>query len=110
MVDPAKILETMNMVQVEEDPDAYVPDIEKQYQRKEEIRRLEKLYEEEIAKKRYDVDKALFDFDESVDNLSLVSDRYQPELKVQESNEKINHTNAIQTGTRNAVNEEQGKM
>ena len=30
-----------------------------------------------MAKKRYDVDKALFDFDESVDNLSLVSDRYQ---------------------------------
>ena len=31
MVDPAKILETMNMVQVEEDPDAYVPGIEKQH-------------------------------------------------------------------------------
>ena len=29
MVDPARILETMNMVQVEEDPDAYVPEIEK---------------------------------------------------------------------------------
>ena len=66
----------MNMVQVEEDPDAYVPGIEKQHQRKEEIRRLEKLYEEELAAKGYDADKALFDFDESVDNLSLVSDRY----------------------------------
>ena len=30
-----------------------------------------------MAKKRYDADKALFDFDESIDNLSLVSDRYQ---------------------------------
>ena len=29
-----------------------------------------------MAKKRYDADKALFDFDESIDNLSLVSDRY----------------------------------
>ena len=30
-----------------------------------------------MKKKRYDVDKALFDFDDSVDNLSLVSDRYE---------------------------------
>ena len=31
---------------------------------------MEKWFEEEYAKKAYDADKALFDFDESVDNLS----------------------------------------
>ena len=101
MVDPARILETMNMVQVEEDPDAYVPEIEKQHQRKEEIRRLEKLYEAELAQKRYDVDKALFDFDESVDNLSLVSDRYQQLYP--ESQAQIGHNDS-------GANEEQGKV
>ena len=38
---------------------------------------MEKLYDEEYAKRYYDADKALFDFDESVDNLSQVSERYQ---------------------------------
>ena len=37
---------------------------------------MEKLYDEEYAKRYYDADKALFDFDESVDNLSQVSERY----------------------------------
>ena len=37
---------------------------------------MEKLYEEKYLKKVYDQDRALFDFDESVDNLSQVSDRY----------------------------------
>lgn len=69
-------LKTMNAVQVEENPDAYVPNIEKQHRRMEEQRRMEKLYDEEYAKRYYDADKALFDFDESVDNLSQVSDRY----------------------------------
>ena len=68
--DPAQALKTMNMVQIEENPDAYVPNIEKQHRRKEEIRRMEKWFEEQYAKKAYDADKALFDFDESVDNLS----------------------------------------
>ena len=40
---------------------------------------MEKWYEEEYAKRAYDADKALFDFDESVDNLSQVSERYQPD-------------------------------
>lgn len=66
----------MNNFQVEENPDAYVPVIEKQHRRRQEMRRLEKLYEEEFLKKAYDADKALFDFDESVDNLSQVSDQY----------------------------------
>ena len=34
MVDPARILQTMNNVQIEEDPEAYVPEIEKLHQRK----------------------------------------------------------------------------
>ncbi len=37
---------------------------------------MEKMYQEHYAQKAYDVDKALFDFDESVDNLSQVSERY----------------------------------
>ena len=53
-----------------------MPNIEKMHRRKEEIRRLEKQFEEEYAKKAYDVDKALFDFDESVNNLSQVSEQY----------------------------------
>ena len=77
IVDPMQALKTMNAVQVEEDPDAYVNNIEKQHRRKEEQRRMEKLYDEEYAKRYYDADKALFDFDESVDNLSQVSERYQ---------------------------------
>jgi hypothetical protein len=66
----------MNMVQIEEDPDAYVPNIEIQHRRKEEMRKMEKWIEEQYAKKLYEHEKALFDFDESVDNLSQVSERY----------------------------------
>ena len=47
-----------------------MPNIEKIHRRREEIRKMEKWYEEQYAKKQYDADKALFDFDESVDNLS----------------------------------------
>ena len=68
----------MNKVQIEENPDAYIPNIEKNFKRKEEMRKMEKLYEEKYCQKAYDIDKALFDFDESVDNLSQVSDRYIP--------------------------------
>lgn len=85
MIDPAKVLNTMNKVQIEENPDAYVPNIEKLHRRREELRRIGKAkYEQQkqIAEDAYDVDKALFDFDESVDNLSQISDRYAlPESK-----------------------------
>ena len=61
---------------------------------------MEKMYQEHYAKKAYDVDKALFDFDESVDNLSQVSERYiQPNQK---------ELNLIQ-GEELQSNEEQGK-
>jgi len=40
------------------------------------MRKIEKLYEEQYAKKLFEHDKALFDFDESVNNLSQVSERY----------------------------------
>jgi len=48
---------------------------------------MEKWYEAEYAKRVYDADKALFDFDESVDNLSQVSERYivDPNLAQQNS-------------------------
>ena len=54
-----------------------MPEIEKLHHRKEQVRRLEEIYEAEMAKKGYDADKALFDLDESIDHLSLISDRYQ---------------------------------
>ena len=68
---------------MEEDPDAYVPEIEKQHKRKEEQRRIEKIHEEEYKKRYYDADKALFDFDESVDNLSQVSERYLAQVNAE---------------------------
>ena len=77
VVDPSKLFEIMNKVQVEEDPEAYVPNIEKVHRQREEVRRMEKWYEEQNARRQYEADKALFDFDESVDNLSQVSERYQ---------------------------------
>ena len=40
MIDAAKVLDTMNMVQIEENPDAYVPNIEKLHRRREELRRM----------------------------------------------------------------------
>ena len=53
-----------------------MPNIEKVHRQKEEVRRMEKWYEEQVLKRQYEADKALFDFDESVDNLSQVSERY----------------------------------
>ena len=41
MINAAKVLNTMNMVQIEENPDAYVPNIEKLHRRREELRRIE---------------------------------------------------------------------
>ena len=48
----------MNLVQIEEDPDAYVPNIEKQHRRKEEMRKMEKWYEEHLATLRAALDEA----------------------------------------------------
>ena len=84
----------MNNVQREEDPDAYVPNIEKMHRRREEMRKMEKWYAEEYAKKMYDQDKALFDFDESVDNLSQVSERFvgDPNLAFALQGEELHST------------------
>ena len=57
--------------------------IEKQHKRKQEIQKMEEYFGEKYAKERkYDADKALFDFDESVDNLSAVSERYIAPVEV----------------------------
>ena len=85
---------------MEEDPDAYVPNIEKLHRRREELRRIEEQY----AKKAYDRDKALFDFDESVDNLSEVSERYGVV-----HDERQSLTEEPMLATMKQVNEEQGK-
>ena len=38
---------------------------------------MEKWYEEQWEKRIQDADKALFDFDESINNLEEIEDRYQ---------------------------------
>ena len=75
-IDPSKMFAMMNEVQVEEDPEAYVPEIEKQHIQKQRVL-IEQLVAEDIRQNRkWDADKALFDFDDSIDNLSMISDRY----------------------------------
>lgn len=76
LVDPSLLLNALNDVCREEDPEAYEPEIVIQHRKKQEVKRLEKLLEQERAQMIYDADKALFDFDDSIDNLSIVSDRY----------------------------------
>jgi len=48
------MLEAMNKVQIEENPDAYVTNIEKNHRRQEEIRRQEIFLREECAKRALD--------------------------------------------------------
>ena len=68
VLNPAMAFEIMNQAQRAEDPEAYEPDIVVQYRNKKEMQRIKN---EEL--KRRD---ALFDFDDSLDNLSEVSERY----------------------------------
>ena len=77
----------------------------------EEKRRMEKLYDEEYAKRYYDADKALFDFDESVDNLSQVSERYQGAAQLQQQQQQSNPAIAAAAiqGEELHSTEEQGK-
>ena len=43
MIDAAKLLDAMNKAQIQENPDAYVPNIEKLHRRREELRRIEQV-------------------------------------------------------------------
>ena len=59
----------LNMAQKEEDPEAYEPEFVTQHRKKEEER----------ARKKQD---PLFDMDESLDDLSQVSERYNPGVQM----------------------------
>lgn len=70
MLNPNKALNFLNVLQKEDCPEAYEPEIAIiQKQKQEEKRRQEMIVSE--------IDKTLFDFDEEIDNLSNVSERYQ---------------------------------
>jgi hypothetical protein len=74
-MDPNKVINALNFVQREGDPDAYVPDIVIQHRKKEEEKRFEQLVSQHYAKKMKDRD-AIFDFDNDFDNLSEISEKY----------------------------------
>jgi hypothetical protein len=59
-----------------EDPSAFESDIVELHRRKVKERAAAKIIEEERLKKVTAADKALFDFDEDIDDLSEVSERY----------------------------------
>lgn len=69
VLNPAKALKLMNFKQKEQCPEAYEPEFVTQHRKKVELQEWEKT----IRDKR---DAALFDFDDSLDELSKVSDRY----------------------------------
>ena len=86
-MDPNKVINALNMVQRESDPDAYEPEIVIQHRKREEEKRMERMISQHYALKMKDRD-ALFDFDESVDNLSEVSEKYAaPQVKEAGPNE-----------------------
>ena len=68
-MNPAMIFNALNNIQRDEDPEAYEPEIVIQHRKKREIIR----QRQEMI---YNADKALFDFDDDIDNLSEVEDRY----------------------------------
>jgi len=74
-MDPNKVINALNMVQREGDTDAYEPEIVIQHRKREEEKRMENILHQHYARKMKERD-ALFDFDESLDNLSEISDKY----------------------------------
>ena len=69
IVDPMKAFSLLNMVQKEDCPEAYESEIVLLHKQRQEERRKQDQRENEM-------DKTLFDFDDDIDNLSNVSERY----------------------------------
>lgn len=67
---PSKAFSFLNIIQKEGCPEAYEPEIVIQQRQKEEERKKQQTFYNEI-------DKTLFDFDDEIDNLSNVSERYK---------------------------------
>ena len=83
VVDFQKAFEAMNQVQIAEDPQKYESEMLKNLQAKrkrEAEREAEKKRQQEVKSRLVEeVDKALFDFDEEIDNLEEVQERYKVE-------------------------------
>ena len=70
IMNPAKAFNCLNAIQKEDCPEAYEPEIVIQYKKKEEKMKAQLELE-------YEIDKTLFDFDDDIDKLSEVEDRYK---------------------------------
>lgn len=68
-MNPSKAINFLNAIQKENCPEAYEPEIVNLNKRKEEAKRIQDEYFQEM-------DKTLFDFDDDIDILSEVSERY----------------------------------
>lgn len=77
---PIKAFNCLNTFQKEEDPEAYEPNIvkyAKALQEKQELIEKEREIEQERKQlKAKEIDQTLFDFDEDIDNLEEVDERY----------------------------------
>lgn len=65
-----KALNCLNDLQKEDCPEAYEPEIVVQLKKKVQLK-------QEKEQLEYDIDKTFFDFDDDIDNLSEVSERYK---------------------------------
>ena len=72
LINPAMALQLLNIAQREEDPEAYEPEFVVQQRKKLEQQKHEEEQRAATVKER----DALFDFDDQIDQLSEVSDRY----------------------------------
>lgn len=88
VLDPQKMFELLNEIQKKEDPDAYQPEIIKTIQQREKKKQEQDLLDEkrrldelERRRKQEEHEKALFDFDQDIDDLEQVEERY-PMLKL----------------------------
>lgn len=73
-MDPAKAFNCLNDLQREVCPDAYEPEVVVAQRLKQEAIDMELKQQLEYMK---EMDRTLFDFDDEVDNLSDVSERYK---------------------------------
>eukprot|EP00347_Sterkiella_histriomuscorum_P024274 403331697 len=90
IVDPMKAFSILNMIQKEVCPEAYEPEIVLQHkQRMEEKKRVDQY--------QNDIDKTLFDFDEEIDELSNVSERYKVQGSYIVDNNQFDILNKNQT-------------
>ena len=70
----------MNEMQVHENPDAYESEVQKNINRQIELQKEAKSKLEQTREKKSFADKTLFDFDEDINELEGVRERYkQPE-------------------------------